>query len=162
MVTAASAVLLGDGHSGVVAAFHLELEALGDEVQFLGDGHIHTKGGLVLVLVTGPVVVLPTVPLGKGVRQGLGGYHSDGQAVNGARAGRRVGPQHRTHPDVVRSGDRLLGVAYHTADVELHIGCFRELEVKVGAVVITVVGEVVVVGYAGNLLQETVLEHITH
>ena len=73
-----------------------------------------------------------------------------------------MGPEHGAHPDVVGIGDRLPGVADHTADVELHVRGFGELEVQVGAVVIPVVGEVVVVRQAGHLLEQTVLVHIAH
>ena len=66
------------------------------------------------------------------------------------------------YPDVGPVGIRLLGIADNTADVEVHVGGLGELEVQVRAVVVTVVGVVVVIGYARDLLQQTVLEHVTH
>ena len=74
-----------------------------------------------------------------------------------------MGPQHRKHPDVVTAiVQRLACITDHTADIELHVRCFGKLEVQVRAVVITVVRVVVVISDSRNLLEQTVLEHITH
>ena len=163
VVAAGTGALLGERHIRVVTAFHRGAEALGDEVQPLGDGHVHPEGGLVLGLVAGPVVVLPAVPFRKAVRKGVVGDHRHRHAVHDARRGRRMGPQHGEHPDVAAVAvQRFAGVADHAADVELHVRRLGELEVQVRAVVVPVVGVVVVVGDVRDLLQQTVLEHVAH
>ena len=163
VVTAGAGAFLGEGHIRIVTALDGGAQAFGDEVQLLGDGHVHAEGGLVLGLVSGPVVVLPAVPLREAVRQGVIGDDRDGHAVHDARGGRRMGPQHGQRPDVVAVAvQRLAGVADDAADVELHVRRLGELEVQVRAVVVPVVRVVVVVGDVRDLLEQTVLEHVTH
>ena len=70
-----------------------------------------------------------------------------------------MGPEHGAHPDVVRTVDRTPGIADHAGDVELHVRSLGQLEVEVGAIVIPVVREVVIVAHRRNLLHETVLVH---
>ena len=163
MISAGAGALLGDGHVGIVTSLHGGTQALGDEVQALGDRHIHVQRSLVLGAEAGPVVVLPSVPAGESLGDRLLGHRGDRHPVHDTRGTGRMGPEHRKHPDVAAVAvQRLAGVAYDTADIELHVRGLGEFEVQVGAVVITVVGIVVVVGHVRDLLQQTVLEHITH
>ena len=157
----AAGALLCHLHRGVIAALHAGTEAFRDEIQLLVDGEVHSQGGLVLVGVTRHVVILPTVPLGKTLRQGVGGNAGECLAGKHTGAAHGVGPQHRQGPDVVPVGIRLLGIADNTADVEVHVGGFGEFEVQVCAVVVTVVCVVVVVVHARDLLEQTILEHVT-